>query len=441
MSPAEALQSRNQVLATPALVPKVFQGLSEYFPSNTAYFYSFPSGQDSSFFNGVPAWMEELVAARSLVCAGPKMRAVAFASSLDSLTWDIMTQRFGTQLISRDAAIGLSENITNDITGAERNTRIQESLRTVMGSKELVMAQPFTDPSVEHIYQIPPHVTIMLNDKANRGYYMPQKYIPQILASFTSGAAFHEYTDTLPFPSVIKVSSSSSGDGVRICMNEQELSAAKEQFKDMTGTIIIEQFIKSSHNICVQFGIPADPEKPIEMLGYNEQLTSENGGFLAGVVNPYKHIPGIQNIYDALQYEVLPRVRALGWYGVGGIDVLIIDENTFYFIDTNFRMTATFTFIYLQQTQRITKPVVSFAGSYRGSYDDFLSKIVPLGKNGASDQLMSVIALTQRNNLFRFNAGLFFDNRESLKQNVQTLLDHGVESASLSSLVASGFTV
>jgi len=417
--------------------------LSEYFPqhNNTAYFYSFPAGQDSSFFNRVPTWIEELVAARSLVCAGSTVRPAVFAPSLDPLTWDIVTQRFGTELISRDRAVGMSPEITSDVVGAVRNVLIRRSLAQNFKSRELVMAQPFTDDFLTHIYQIPPQLTVMLNDKANRSLYMPSKYIPKILGKYPSGAAFQASTEIFDFPCVMKVSSSSSGDGVRICMNASDLRLAKEEFKTMNGTIIIEQHIRGSFNLCIQFGIPADCSKPIEMLGYNEQLTSENGAFLAGIVNPYKVIPGLQNVYNALASEVLPNVRSLGWYGVGGIDVLIVDENEFYFIDTNFRMTATFTFVHLQRTGRLPKPVVSFAGTYAGSYDDFFSKIVPLGKNGHPDQIMTVIALTQRSGLFRFNAGLSFDSCESLRDNVERLLDLGIESGCLDALVASVFRI
>ncbi len=379
--------------------------------------------------------MEELVAARSLVCAGPNVKGVVFSPSMDPLTWDIMTQHFGVNLIEKGSAIRLSSSITNTICGEERNRLVKGGLESSISAGQLIQAQPFMDEHLQHLYQIPPRVTINLNDKFSREQYIPASYLPRILGTYANGQEFAQSSETIPFPSVIKVSSSSSGDGVRIAMDACELEGIKKEFSDITTTIIIEQFIQSPNNVCVQFGIPADPSRPIQMLGYNEQVTTEHGGFLAGIVDPSKKIFGMENVNNVLLNEILPKVRSMGWYGVGGIDVLIVDENEFYFIDSNFRMTATFTFIYLHQTHQVSHATASFAGSFRGSHDDFLHKIAPLGRKGSADQLMSVIALTHRDGLFRFNAGILFDTTASLKCNAQRLLDLGVESSSLSALV------
>lgn len=434
MAPVGTLQvtSKDDHVSLPST--PVFSGLSEFFPRNTSYFYSFPSGEDSGFFNGVPAWVEELVAARSLVCAGPHVNSVVFAPSLDSLTWDMMTQRFGVELVDRSHVIGLSDEITDDLPASVRNMLVKTSLCSSLGDSKLAMAQPFLDASLKDRYLIPPRLTINLNDKVNRRFFIPSAYMPFVLKEYVNGEEFFSSSDVFPFPVVIKVASSSSGDGVRIAMNDADLLQAKQQFKSVNGRIIIEEHVESAHNVGIQFGIPSDPARPIRILGYNEQLTSRDGGFLAGIINPYKHIAAMQRVYDVLLHRVLPRVRSLGWYGVGGIDVLITRDGRFYFIDANFRMTATSAFIYLQQTKHIVNPVASFVGSYCGSYDGFLSDIVPLGQKGNSRQIMSVIGLTYRNGIFRFNAGVLFDTPESLKANAKILLDLGVHSDCLKAL-------
>lgn len=417
----------------------VCKGLSEFFPHDTSYFYSFPSGEDSNFFNSVPAWVEELVAARSLVCAGPHVNSIVFSPSLDSLTWDMITQRFGVELLDRSHVIGLSSEITDDLSVSTRNARVKASLCSSLGTGKLVMAQPFLDSSLEDIYLIPPRLTVYLNDKINRRFFIPSAYMPFVLREYSNGEEFFSSSDIYPFPVVIKVASSSSGDGVRIVMNDTDLLQTKQQFKSISGRIIIEEYVESAHNVGVQFGIPFDSTRPIQILGYNEQLTSEHGGFLAGIINPHKHIAAMQRVYDVLLHRVLPHIRSLGWYGVGGIDVLITRDGRFYFIDANFRMTATSAFIHLQRTKSIVKPVASFVGSYYGSYDNFLSDVVPLGRNGSSRQIMSVIGLTHRNGVFRFNAGVLFDTPESLKENAKALLDVGVQSDCLRTLATTGF--
>src|SRR3989344_102297 len=98
--------------------------LSKYFPAGTVYFYSFPAGDDSSFYNAVPPWKEELVAARPLVSGGNKIKVVTFASALKNEVWDQMTQDLGVEMISKSQAIGLPEAIHPEVTGTQRNSMI-----------------------------------------------------------------------------------------------------------------------------------------------------------------------------------------------------------------------------------------------------------------------------------------------------------------------------
>lgn len=411
--------------------PQPEADLSKYYPKGTVYFYSFPSGEDSNFFNLVPSWKEELVAARPLICAGKDVRVMAFATTFAPKTWNLVTEELGVPLISRENVISLPPEINAALAGPERNKIVKSSLKNLVTPGSLVMTQPFLDLALHDTYQLPPDLIINLNDKYNRDLYIPQKNLPKKYASFGNGQEFVDFVDVPVFPCVVKVTSSSSGDGVRICRNEADLASAKKTFGAIRGKIVIEEFIQAIHNLGIQFGIPHDKTKPIEIIGHNEQLTTDQGDYLGGVVNPHLSIEALDKIHELLLKEALPKVRAMGWYGVGGIDVLINSDNNFYFIDPNFRMTAAFTYVYLVRNKKIDKPIVSFTGIFHGSRDEFLSKIGKFAKSGSQDQMMSVIALTHEDNTYRFNAGMFFDQQETVKENVRNLLDLGIESTVL----------
>lgn len=164
--------------------------LSKFYPPETAYFYSFPSGEDSNFFNGVSAWKEELVAARPLVCAGDSVRAVTFFSSVQDDVWNIMTQKLGIPLIPKDHVFMLPRSITARLTGATRNSRIKFALRELLPVRQLVMAQPYIDHELLRRYQIPPELIVRLNDKSYRSSYIPKRYLPETYAAFPNGEAF-----------------------------------------------------------------------------------------------------------------------------------------------------------------------------------------------------------------------------------------------------------
>ncbi|MBI4281531.1 ATP-grasp domain-containing protein [Candidatus Uhrbacteria bacterium] len=410
--------------------------LSAYYPLHTAYFYSFPSGEDSHFFNGVPPWKEEIVAARPMVCAGSNVRVVAFASSTNPEARDLLENHCGVPLIPSGHVITLPETINDHLYGRRRNTAVKFLLRTMLAPHALIMAQPYLDRGLEDRYQIPPALVVQLNDKITMASYVPKKFLPAQYQLFTNGRDFAESVTIPPIPCVVKISSSSAGDGVRICRTENDLRAAKSAFQKRNGNIFVEAFIPSVHNLCVQFGIPHDATKPIAIIGYNEQLIDAHGEFLGGMVDPAQNALAVKEIYTVLSGTILPAVRKMGWYGIGGIDVLVKDDGSFYFIDPNFRMTATFTYVYLLRHQRMMKSVASFTGVFRGSREEFLQQVVPLAREGSATQRMTMIALTKKDGLYRFNAGLFFDRRDAMHHHAKELLRLGIHSTVLKKLAA-----
>lgn len=405
--------------------------LSTYYPPGTVYFYSFPSGEDSGFFNGVPAWKEELVAARSLICAGKNVKVVTFSPSTDPAVRHVMCDALGVEMIDPGQIMCLPTEINANVQGDTRNAMIKESLKTMVPDGKLIMGQPFLDKDLESKYQISPELVITLNDKINRTKYVPAEYLPKQFHVYSNGVEAAADTCDFPFPCVFKVTSSSSGDGVRICRTLEDLEKAKAAFKHIQGTIIIEEYIETQMNLGIQFGIPHDANQPIEVIGYNEQLTSDQGDYLGGIVHPSKTLPELDQIYAVLKNDILPTVRQMGWYGVGGIDVLVNKEGKFYFIDPNFRMTAAFTYVYLTKNKKVDRPLVSFTGVFTGTEEAFLKTIAPIATERTPEQRMTIIALTKKGDSYNFNAGMFFDEPADIPGNARALLDLGIDSTVL----------
>jgi hypothetical protein len=409
--------------------------LSDYYPDNTVYFYQFPSGKKSGFFNPSCApWQELLGSARPLTCAGERIKVVTFSQSAEPKTRYILEELMHTRLLPTEKMVVLPKKIDNKTLGQARDNLIIDSLKSLLKKKSLIMAQPYIDKEMEEFYQFPSMITARLNDKHSWLDYTPKKHSPKLYRIFANGQHFFSENFTPPLPCVVKISSSCGGDGVRICKEISSYNKAKIDFQGADNSIIVEQFIVEKINIGIQFGIPHNPKKEIDIIGFNQQYIDDDGNYLGGIIDPKRKISVLPKIYKILREDVLPKVRQTGWYGVGGIDVLIDHKDEFYFIDPNFRMTAVFPYVCLAHNGEITKPMISLMGTCEKSYDEFLDKIVPLAKPG-NQQILTMINLIKELKGFRFNCGLLFDSKENLFANAERLISLGVKSEVLRRIV------
>ncbi len=286
------------------------------------------------------------------------------------------------------------------------------------------------------IFTIDPWITNFVNDKSNIRSFVDSEFLPKTYATFASGAEFNEKDYNGHLPCVIKVASSSSGDGVRICKNWVDFQKAKADFEHLNVAIFIEEFIYAVENIGVQFGVSYDPNGQVEIIGFNQQLTNENGDYLGGVIDSNKKIDVLPEIYDVLLTKILPKVRALGWYGVGGMDVLIDANGKFYFIDPNFRMTAAFAYVYLMRHGEFKSPMMTFMGMFRGDEKDFEEKILSVSKLGSANKpMLRIIALTKADGFYKFNAGMFFDDYKDIVPQAKKLIELGISASTLNRVV------
>lgn len=408
--------------------------LSKFFPPGTEYFYSFPAGQESNFFNNDPSWKEELITARPLTCAGPHVKVITFAETIKQSAWNMLKDEIKAPVIPREQIISLPESINPNVTGRQRNLMVRKALTEVATPGKLIMAQPFLDPALRPYLQISPDLSIWLNDKKNLPTYIPKKYLPERYVSFEDGQAFSDGTQNLPFPCVVKVSSSASGDGVRICQTALDLLKAKKEFARIRGTIIVEEYIHIAHNVGIQFGIPVNRSLPIEIVGINEQLTTPEGEYLGAIVDLREKLPLVEDIYRVLLDIILPQVREKGWYGVGDLDVLIREDGKFYFIDGNFRMTAMTAYLYQIRNGGIRNSLATFTGTFSGSEADFRRLVLPIAQCGKEEQRIHIITLTVHRDGYHFNAGMLFEDRQEIASAALSLGKIGIQSAVLKRL-------
>lgn len=405
--------------------------LSSYFPAGTHYFYGYPAGDDSGFFNNVPAYMEELVAARAFCCAGPTVNVVCFAAAAAPKLPTALLDTLGLPYLSQRQLCVLPADITAAISGKARNTAIKEALLHELPPASLVMAQPYTDAALAPLFQIPPTLTNWLNDKANLPHIIPPTYLPTRLAAFASGAAFAEQAAQLALPCVVKVSSSSSGDGVYLCHTPEDLQQAARAVAPLSGGVTAEQFISAKHNYAVHFGIPHDPSQPAAILGVNEQLTTPEGSFVGGIISGSGVPEKLAYIAQLLQETILPNIRQLGWYGIAGIDVLEDETGNFYFIDGNFRMTGMSAYHLLCSQGALQAPLVSFHARFTGSRSELEAALAPLTNTHSARRIATLIALSQHNGTWHVNGAIMFANQEELQQRAQALLHAGLRSEAL----------
>ncbi len=405
--------------------------LSTYFHKGTEYFYSYPAGDDSNFFNNVDPEVEELVAARLLAVAGPDVKVVVFAATEELDEIQNIRADLGLPFSDRKNIVTLPSHITSSIRGQERNALVKQALKKYITPGTLVMAQPFLDPDLRHYYQIDPQLSTWLNDKKHMDQYIPSNYLAKRHRVYQTGHEFAQSTTDLPMPCVVKISSSSSGDGVFLCFTKADINRAKKSLGDRSGAVVVEEYVVAYKNFGIQFAIPHKAELPIEILGFNQQIISADGEFMGGMIDePQNHLE-LVNIYALLLDEILPQIQLKGWYGVGGFDVLVASGGRIKFIDCNFRATGMTPYIFLVKNGLIRHNMISFAGTFSGSEYQFRQHILPLTEGFFGDQILTIVSIAKKGTTYRLNGAVQFDTFESMQRNAVLLCKAGIHSSVL----------
>ena len=136
-------------------------------------------------------------------------------------------------------------------------------------------------------------------------------------------------------------------------------------------------------------------------------------------------------ISDILLKDVLPVVRQKGWYGVGGLDVLLDSNDGIYFIDPNFRITAMSAYVYQAVDGVVGKNMLTMTARFGGSEKE----LKHLAESNGRSQLFNLIAARRDAQGFQFNGALLFDGKETLRENAKRAIDEGVQAPVLSAVV------
>jgi len=408
--------------------------LSSYFPIGTEFYYGYPAGEDSGFLNNVTPAVEELVAARANSCAGDSVSVVNFAATTSLTIPQEVLDEFGIPHVKPEQLIVLPKNIDLSLEGENRNEAVKAALKERIKPGKLVMAQPYTDPSLANLYQIPATTTAWLNDKTNMEEYISEKLLPKRHNIYTNGAEFFGDYESLPVPVVVKASLSSSGDGVCICFTKADLEEAANKFAHLEGNILVEQYISTVKNYGVHFGVPHNKKMPVDIIGVNEQLTTEKGEFIGGLIHNAGIPKELEGAIKHLKKDILPYVRKMGWYGIGGFDILVDQDGKAYFIDCNFRMTGMSAYHFMIANNILKKPIAAFSGEFIGSADELRAKLSAYGHHKAEGRFLHLIAISKHENTWRFNGAITFNNETELKEYARLVVDAGVSTQALSSL-------
>lgn len=409
--------------------------LSTYFPAGTQYFYGYPAGEESGFFNQVPPVVEELVAARATACAGRGVSVVSFAATQAPQIDPAVLQAFAIPAVDPEQRVVLPLNLDRQLEGAARNQYLKQCLTAATPPGSLVMAQPFTGEEMVDYYQIPAKLTTWLNDKHSLPQFIHRNYLPERLAVYGSGEAFATGVTGLTLPFVVKASSSSAGDGVFICHSSADVAEAIDNLGQLAGTVLVESYINTKHNFGVHFGIPERRTQAIDIIGINEQLTTPDGEFIGGVIRSRITPSQLRPTVEYIRNTVLPYIRDMGWYGVGCFDVLEALDGRFYIIDSNFRMTGMTAYHFLRANQQLEAPLLGFAGSFKGTQEELMQGLLPFGEPHSPSHIMQLIALNRDGDTWHFNAALLFEDNAQLWRRIRRLLIAGVRSDALEQML------
>ncbi len=399
--------------------------LSDYLPKGTEYFYSYPLGDTIFFYNAGDPVADELISARLLACAGKHVKVVVYNSILRHKSLELLRKHSDVPFIDKKQIIVLPPTINERTPELKKNELIIEALVKLTTPRNLIMAQPILDDRLVNEYQIDPKLSVWLNDKKNLSQFVAPEFLPKRYAEFRNGEDFFNSTEKIPVPCVVKISASSSGEGIRMCLNRVDLKKAKKAFKKRAGTLFIEEYISYVHNFGFQFGIPANKKKAPHIIGYNHQVTAADGEFLGGFIFKEKNSK-TKKIKDMITREILPKIQKMGWHGVGGLDVLLTSDGKFYIIDSNFRTTGMTAYIFLTKNKIITKSMVSFTATFQGTKEEFAENVLSI--NQGKDKILTIVSLSKKGNEYRFNAALLFDKREDVPALAVSLIRRGIKS-------------
>ncbi len=181
----------------------------------------------------------------------------------------------------------------------------------------------------------PPDLHVYLADKRAISEMVPEPFLAR--RRTIEGPDFFEGRVRPPPPCALKVSSrfaATAGRGTRICLTEEEVDAAREEFQGAE-RVVIEEYLPFDRTFCFHAAIFRDGR--VGLLGATEQIIVDRsrygGGWYGAGVDPP------EAAWQAAR-AVTRRIADTGFCGVIGLDLGVLPDGTVRAFDINPRVNA-----------------------------------------------------------------------------------------------------
>lgn len=400
------------------------------FGPGALYVNAFARRPEDGFHSPSPDETDDLCTALPLSMTRAGVRLLVDPRAVHEPVWRLMTEDLGMDLCDPAWVETLPEGLTAALGAAGWCEALIEALARRAEPGSLLMAQPFQDPRLEGLFRRSPALSRMLNDKLDLPALVEGAAPPARLAALPD-------TDRLaaqPWPGVpcvVKLSGACAGEGVWAAPDEASWARATAALAGLPGRVLVERWIEARRNLDVEFLIPRDPAEPAVVLGAVEQIVGPDLRLAGGVVAPAHPSTALPAIEEILQTRVMPRLRALGWHGIGGFDVLVDEADRPWFIDPNLRLTDFTAPLLWRLRAAVTGSVLILPyASFDGDLQGFRQRIVPLARPGSEQQLV-VLAILDQGERLLLQAGLLFHDPDELRARAATLRGLGLSARAL----------
>jgi len=325
-------------------------------------------------------------------------------------------------------------NISAGLRDAQTNLEHLSAYLTVNSSPmSIVMSQPFLAPQISQQFRIDPQLQTRLNDKIEFFNLIPEARPPQrYLACPTSELI------SAQFPGkhcVLKISSSAGAEGVHLCPTQAAWDAAVQTAQDFpTSQAIAEEYVDACRNLDVEFYVPEDPALPPQMLGCVEQIcvSATDIRLAGGVCQPPSPCETIAKISRDLLHVILPKLRSLGWHGIGGFDILVDHAGREFYIDPNLRFTD-FTAPLIRSVQLLPNQSLLILPNarFKGTVAEFKLAFGKYCRENDPKQILTLHAMLELDGEVVVYGGLIFSSKSELRTRAERLKRKGLQARPL----------
>jgi len=173
-----------------------------------------------------------------------------------------------------------------------------------------------------------------LNNKANLHELVPDNQRP--CRATRSYAEVFADGGGPALPIVLKVAtdlSTGAGAAVAVCRDPRDVAAAAERFVGCADQLVVEEYLPIKRNPCLHFAVM--PDGAVRYLGFADQDVTDAGRYCGNWIDVGSVLA--RPVVD-MAMAVVKRAAALGYRGVVGIDMAMLDDGQTRVLDLNFRI-------------------------------------------------------------------------------------------------------